>query len=574
MADRIPREIIDQILTRTDIVALIDQYLPLKRAGVNFKACCPFHEEKTASFVVSPQKQIYHCFGCGAGGNAYGFLMEYERLSFIEAVKLLAKQHHIDLPTIQTSNTQFENTDDLYDVTTRAVKFYEQQLRQDPQSERAKNYLKNRGLTGELAKKFHLGFAPDGWDNLIRAIGSDAIATLEKAGLIIKKEANKQYDRFRDRIIFPIRNRQGKFIGLGGRVIDKGEPKYLNSPETPIFHKGKELYGLYECLNASRAPKRILIVEGYMDVIALAQHGIHFAVATLGTATSSDHIRTLFRYTPEIIFCFDGDNAGTAAAKRALSILLPQMQDGKLIRFMFLPEGEDPDSLVNRIGKEAFLKQITHATSLAEFFMTQCSEEVDLLLPDGRAQLIQNAKQHLNEMPDTQFKQMLIAEVATKARLPLPEIQKQIQSNPETNDIVLKPKTNDRPSLLRYTISLLLQHPSLAQLVDPNSLEPSSKAHKLLRQLLEFIHNTPQVTTAGILEQWRDNPAHPNLVQLAGEGMLLTEGLDQEFQSCIERLQSHSHSNEIEKLMFKMGKEGLTNDEKMKLQDLLKSSKR
>ena len=366
MAGRIPQHFIDELLNRVDIVDVIDSRVPLRKAGRDFQARCPFHEEKNPSFTVSQNKQFYHCFGCGAHGSAISFLMEYEHLDFIEAIKELAHKAGIALPAIEEDPAHKAIDKDLYGVMEEAASFYRQQLRNHADSPKAVEYLKGRGLTGQIASEFGIGYAPPGWDNLLKAIGGSAQRQTQLAttGMAIEKEPGRYYDRFRNRIMFPIRDRRGRIIAFGGRVIDSNDtPKYLNSPESPLFHKGKELYGLYEARQALRQIDRLLVVEGYMDVVALAQHGIRYAVATLGTALTPDHIAPLFRTTQEVVFCFDGDRAGRDAAWKALDIMLPELKEGRTARFMFLPDGEDPDTLVRKIGQTAFEELVKNAVS-------------------------------------------------------------------------------------------------------------------------------------------------------------------------------------------------------------------
>lgn len=385
MAGRIPQQFIDDLLNRVDIVEVVDSRVPLKKKGKEYSACCPFHSEKTPSFTVSQNKQFYHCFGCKANGSAIGFLMEYEHLSFPEAIEELARSQGIDVPyeggqrpdpAVKKAQT------DLYDLMQQTDQYYQQQLRQHEQAQTAVDYLKQRGLSGEVAKDFGIGFAPDGWDNLIKALGNTAEKekALVTAGMLIKKENGKCYDRFRDRIMFPIRDRRGRCIAFGGRILPKDQPndkdaKYLNSPETPLFHKGRELYGLYEARQALRDIPRLMVVEGYMDVVALAQFDVRYAVATLGTATTADHLQRLFQLTSEVVFCFDGDRAGKDAAWRALQVCLPEMRDGRETRFMFLPDGEDPDSYIRKIGKETFELEIKKSQTFSEYLFKQLTDE-------------------------------------------------------------------------------------------------------------------------------------------------------------------------------------------------------
>ncbi len=351
----IPRDFIDTLLARVDIVDVIDRRVPLKKAGQNYQACCPFHSEKSPSFTVSPTKQFYHCFGCGAHGTALGFLMEYEHMSFPDAVAALAQDAGLAVPESAQGPERPKPPPALWDALEQAARFYKQKLRDTP---RAIDYLKRRGLTGAIAARYGIGYAPDG-SPLKQACANYADDTLVTSGLVIENEG-RRYDRFRDRIMFPIRNIKGQIIGFGGRVLDQGEPKYLNSPETPLFHKGSEIYGLYEARAAIKSAGRAIVVEGYMDVVALAQHGVEFAVATLGTATTPIHARTLLRHTDQLIYAFDGDNAGRKAAWRALENTLEALQDGKEVRFLFLPEGEDPDSYIRTHGQAAFLSLLDH----------------------------------------------------------------------------------------------------------------------------------------------------------------------------------------------------------------------
>lgn len=376
MAGLIPQSFIDDLLNRTDIVEVVSSRIQLKKTGKNYSACCPFHKEKTPSFTVSPDKQFYYCFGCGAGGNALGFVMDHDQLEFPQAVEELAKRAGMDVPREERGgrgHTPRQPTDSpLYPLLSAAAEFYKQALKSHPARKAAVNYLKGRGLTGEIARDFGLGFAPPGWDNLLKHLGGDNLqlkAMLDAGLLVENSDTGKRYDRFRDRVMFPIRDSRGRIIAFGGRVLGDDKPKYLNSPETPVFHKGQELYGLYEARQKNRDLDEIMVVEGYMDVIALAQQGIRNAVATLGTATSEEHIKRLFRLVPSILFCFDGDQAGRKAAWRALESVLPNLQDGKRVRFLFLPEGEDPDSLVRAEGEDAFRARITQqAQPLAEYF--------------------------------------------------------------------------------------------------------------------------------------------------------------------------------------------------------------
>lgn len=406
MAGLIPQSFIDDLLNRTDILDVVSSRIQLKKTGKNYSACCPFHKEKTPSFTVSPDKQFYYCFGCGAGGNALGFIMDHDQLDFVQAVEDLAKRAGMDVPREdgrRGSKPRQPTDSPLYPLLTAAADFYRQSLKSHPARKAAVEYLKGRGLTGEIARDFGLGFAPPGWDNLLKHLGGDnlQLKVMLDAGLLVENpDSGKRYDRFRDRVIFPIRDSRGRVIAFGGRVLGDDKPKYLNSPETPVFHKGQELYGLFEARKNNRDLDEIMVVEGYMDVIALAQQGIRNAVATLGTATSEEHIKRLFRIVPNILFCFDGDQAGRNAAWRALESALPNLQDGRKVRFLFLPEGEDPDSLVRAEGPDAFrARLVQQAQPLADYFFQQLTQEADPSTLEGKAHLATLAGPLLERIP-------------------------------------------------------------------------------------------------------------------------------------------------------------------------------
>lgn len=424
MAGRIPESFVQDLLARVNLVELIDSRVPLKKTGRNYSACCPFHQENTPSFTVAPDKQFYYCFGCGASGNAVGFLMEYEHLSFPEAVKQLADRSGLTIPETRPETDAEKHKksqlQQIYDLLDRAQQFYIQQLRHAPEKEKAVKYLKNRGLSGAVAKQYGLGFAPPGFDNLLHGLSLDShnTALAVTAGLLVQREDNGRiYDKFRDRIIFPIRDSRGRPIGFGGRVLGDDKPKYLNSPETPVFHKGRELYGLWEWKQSRDRSDRLYVVEGYMDVIALAQHGVPNAVATLGTATSEDHARLLFKHVNEVILCFDGDKAGVAAAWRALESLLPCLDDGKQVRFLFLPDGEDPDTLVRQQGPEALRAMTDKASTLAEYLFSHLSEGLNLETVDGRARLARLAMPYLDKPAGPVYRLLLEEELARITRL-------------------------------------------------------------------------------------------------------------------------------------------------------------
>jgi DNA primase len=414
MAGLIPQSFIDDLLNRTDIVDVVSSRIQLKKAGKNYTACCPFHKEKTPSFSVSPDKQFYYCFGCGAGGNALGFVMDHDQLDFPQAIEDLAKRAGMEVPREEggRNNKPRQPTDSpLYPLLTAAAEFYKQALKSHPQRKAAIDYLKGRGLSGEIARDFAMGFAPPGWDNLHKHLASDSLQqkAMIDAGLLVENaESGKLYDRFRDRIMFPIRDSRGRVIAFGGRVLGDEKPKYLNSPETPVFHKGQELYGLYEARKHNRDLDEIMVVEGYMDVIALAQQGLRNAVATLGTATSEEHLKRLFRVVPSVLFCFDGDAAGRNAAWRALEATLPSLQDGRRARFLFLPDGEDPDTLVRSEGTDAFRARINqHAQPLADYFFQQLSEEADPRSLEGKAHLMTLAAPLIDKIPGNNLRALM-----------------------------------------------------------------------------------------------------------------------------------------------------------------------
>ena len=426
----IPKSFVQDLLNRVDIVDVIESYVPLKRAGANLTACCPFHSEKTPSFTVSPSKQFYHCFGCGAHGSAIGFLMEYSGLSFVEAVKDLAARAGVKVPETAPEarapapGPDAPSVERLAEILQQAAQFYKAELRK---SERAIDYLKGRGLTGAIAARFGLGFAPAGWQSLAAVLADYSSRAPVEAGLVIQGEDGKRYDRFRERIMFPIVSQRGQIIGFGGRVLDKSEPKYLNSPETPLFEKGRELYGLFQARQAIREAGRVVVVEGYMDVVALAQFGVGYAVATLGTATTPWHVQKLLRQTDEVVFSFDGDSAGRRAAWRALENSLEQLQDGKQVKFLFLPEGHDPDSFVRAQGREAFEEALAQALPLSAFALKELSERVDMGSAEGRAKFLQDARPLVKRIGAPMLGLMLRKRVAELAGITQAELEQRFE---------------------------------------------------------------------------------------------------------------------------------------------------
>ncbi len=513
MAGRIPQEFLDQLLNRVDLVEIVNSRVPLRRAGREFMACCPFHAEKTPSFSVSPSKQFYHCFGCGAHGNAIGFLMDYERLEFLDAVEELARHAGLELPQRGDSG---DSSRTLLERVARADRFFRQQLRIHPDRQRAVDYLRQRGLTGQIAGVFGIGYAPPGWDNLCRALRGDGVPAedLLAAGLASRDEQGRLRDRFRDRIIFPIRDRRGRVIAFGGRTLDGDvTPKYLNSPETPLFHKGSELYGLYEARAHNRSLPRLVVVEGYMDVVALAQHGISYAVATLGTATTAEHIERLFRVVHDVVFCFDGDRAGQTAAWRALEVALPFLRDGRQIGFLFLPEGEDPDTLVRREGQAAFEQRLEQATPLADYLFAELRGQSNPETLAGRAKLAELARPLLEKLPDGHFRDLMGERLRQEAgvnatRLRPPPVA---ASRADHNLRLIR-------TPLRKAIALLLYRPELAQQAmvnDSTPLDSGEPGTRLLAELIETLRDHPQLSVAALLERYRDTAEGTILERLA-----------------------------------------------------------
>ncbi len=473
----IPQSFIQDLLHRVDIVDVIDRHVKLKKAGANFAACCPFHSEKSPSFTVSPTKQFYHCFGCGAHGTAISFLMEYSGLGFVEAVQDLAQNVGLTVPEERgeqsaqyRKRTESEDGEDLHEIMLTAAQFYRSALKDAPQ---AIDYLKKRGLSGDVARKFGVGYAPEGWQNLTQVFANYQSSALTAVGLVKQNDEGRRYDIFRDRIIFPIVDVKGNVIGFGGRVLETGEPKYLNSPETPLFEKGRELYGLYQARRAIRDAGRVIVVEGYMDVVALAQHGVAYAVATLGTATTPMHVQKLLRQTDEIVYCFDGDNAGRRAAWRALENSLGQLADGKQVRFLFLPQGEDPDTYVRAQGKENFEKLLDDAIPLSQFMVNELSSRVDRSTFEGRTRLLQEAKPLIREIAAPMLSLMLRKQLAELAGFTQHELDREfdIKTQPAVPQVSRRPPPVQR-SIAQTVVELLVLDPALACRVERAPLAP------------------------------------------------------------------------------------------------------
>ncbi|MBK5963080.1 DNA primase [Thiocystis minor] len=520
MAGRIPPEFIDDLLARTDIVDLIGSRIQLRKAGKDYQSRCPFHDEKTPSFTVSADKQFYHCFGCGAHGSAIGFLMEYDHLPFREAIEELAQRAGLEVPSSGEAVPAAPDQTPLFNLLEQAAILYRQQLREHAEASRAVDYLKGRGLTGEIAARYDLGFAPPGYDFILSRLGAGAVERerLMTCGLIAEQDG-RRYDRFRDRIMFPIRDRRGRVIGFGGRLLGEGKPKYLNSPETPIFHKGRELYGLFEAQQANRKLTSLLVVEGYLDVIALAQFGIGNAVATLGTATTPEHLQLLLRTVPELIFCFDGDRAGRAAAWKALETALPLVTGHQSIRFLFLPEGDDPDTLVRREGADGFAAHLKKASPLSEFLIDHLSEQAEMTSLDGRAQLVQLARPLVERLPTGIYRDLLNKRLAELAGLADPSAARPTRARRRSH----QPGQPGRLSLVAQAIALLLDHPELAAEAAPLDgawRRTQSPGTDILVQLLEALAVYPGMNKATLLERWREHPHFAYLQRLSVDPFL------------------------------------------------------
>jgi len=511
VAGLIPDSFIEELLGRVDIVEVIERRVPLKKAGREFQACCPFHDEKTPSFTVSPQKQFYHCFGCGAHGSAIGFMMNYEGLEFVDAVEDLARHAGLQVP--REASRAARPSAGLYELLDSAAAYYRQQLKNHPE---AIDYLKGRGMSGEISAHFSVGFAPAGWDNLIKKLGTDEkrLELLRRTGMLSQGKSG-EYDKFRHRIMFPIHDRRGRVIGFGGRALDDDGPKYLNSPETELFHKGRELYGLYLARKSQAKLDRILVVEGYMDVVALAQFDFHNCVATLGTATTGDQAELLFRAADEVVYCFDGDRAGRKAAWRALEATLQRLREGRQARFLFLPEGEDPDSMLRKQGKETFSALLDQAQPLSEFFFDHFTGEVDMGAIDGRAKLVGLARPHLEKIPAGVFRDMMFSRLESLAQHRLDDRSHSRPARSDKRAAAGKPVQQRTP--MRMALAHLVQNPSLAgEVQDLQAFEGCDlPGIEIYRELVDFCAKSPNMTTAQLLELWHENTAQSHLQTLA-----------------------------------------------------------
>jgi DNA primase len=571
MAGRIPRVFINDLLARTDIVDLIDARVKLKKQGKNFHACCPFHNEKTPSFTVNGEKQFYHCFGCGAHGNAIDFLMNFDRLEFVESIEELATSHGLDVPYEAgngPSQMERHQRQSLYQLMENLNGFYQQGLQQSS-AQPARDYLDRRGLSAEIINHFAIGYAPAGWDNVLKRFGkqSEDRESLMEAGMLVSNDKGRTYDRFRDRVMFPIRDKRGRVIGFGGRVLGNDTPKYLNSPETPIFHKGRQLYGLYEAVKNHPEPARLLVVEGYMDVVALAQYGIDYAVASLGTSTTAEHIQLLFRSTDTVICCYDGDRAGREAAWRALETALPYMNDGRQLRFMFLPDGEDPDTLVRKEGKEAFEARMEQAMPLSSFLFDSLLPQVDLSSRDGKARLSTLALPLITQIPGETLRIYMRQELGNKLGiLDDNQLEKLMPKLAASGTTPVAPPL--KRTTMRVLIALLIQNPQLATLVP--SLDGLSESKMpglpLFIELVGRCNENPGLTTGQLLELYRGTNFSQTLETLAiWNHMIVDEEAEAVFQDSLASIYDSALEERLEFLIARERTQGLSADERREL---------
>ena len=569
---RIPDTFIDDLLARTDIVELIGARVPLKRQGREYSARCPFHDERSPSFTVSPTKQFYHCFGCGAHGTALAFLMNYDRLEFLDAVEELAKRIGVEVPRDTRARNEDGESRDLYAALEASAKFFQGQL---AQSAKAQAYLDKRGVDAENRARFGIGYAPEGFNGLKDALGTDErrLRLLDKAGMLSKSDSGRTYDKFRDRVMFPIQDRRGRVIAFGGRVLEKDDgPKYLNSPETALFHKGRELYGLWQVRQAHAKIPRLIVVEGYMDVVALFQYGVSQAVATLGTATTPDHAELLFRNAADVYFCFDGDRAGRGAAWKAVESILPRMRDGRQAFFLFLPEGEDPDSIVRQEGSAGFDARLAAATSLSEFFFAELSKDVNLGSLEGKARLAERAKPYLANIPDGAFRDLMQQRVTE-----LTGVGARAASDNQASPSAMRPSRGapaPKRSLVRTAIALLLQQPQLALAIEPPYLfgvlrQPGIA---LLIELIGLVRERPDIGTGAILEFFAEREEGAALQKLASQSFPGDETAWRgEFLDALIQLDKQTRRQRVDELNARIGEVGMTglsDGEKAELRDL------
>ncbi|MBQ4854937.1 DNA primase [Rhodanobacter sp. B2A1Ga4] len=567
MRGLIPDSFIDELLARVDIVDVIERRVPLKKAGREWTACCPFHNERTPSFYVSPAKQFFHCFGCGAHGSAVKFLMDYERLEFPDAVEELAQTVGLTVPREGGREERpREDKTDLYALLDAAAAWYEGEL---PRSADAQAYCRKRGLDAETIQRFRLGWAPAGYDGVIKALGNTPrrMELLNEAGMVASSERGSKYDRFRERLMFPILDRRGRVIAFGGRVLSAEQsPKYLNSPETPLFHKGRELFALWQVKQANANLARIVVVEGYMDVIALHQAGLPIAVATLGTATTPEHTEVLFRAAPDVVFCFDGDRAGRAAAWKALESALPRLRDGRQAYFLFLPDGEDPDSLVRKEGKAGFEQRIKEAMPLSDYFFNELSHDVDMASLDGRARLAERARPLIAKLPDGAFRDLMAQELEKRSGA-----RAMLQADPAVRRAVQRPTAVQR-SLVRSAISLLLAQPGMADQVERpyRFLRLDKPGVELLAELLDLARARPGINSAMLVEHFAERAEYPSLQKLmAALAVGEPEAQRGEFFDALARMEDQAVTQRRDALTAKSRESTLDSAEKAELRELL-----
>ncbi len=574
----IPKSFIQDLLNRVDIVDVVERYVQLKKAGANYAACCPFHNEKSPSFTVSQSKQFYHCFGCGAHGTAISFIMEFAGLGYVDAIEELARSVGMEVPHERNANTETQHkvASDLYEVMQSATRYYREQLKS---STRAIDYLKGRGLSGEIAARFGIGYAPDGWQNLAAAFPNYNETTLTQTGLVISNEEGKRYDRFRDRVMFPIINVRGQCIGFGGRILDKGEPKYLNSPETPLFEKGHELYGLFQAQKSIRNLQRVLVVEGYMDVVALAQHGVDYAVATLGTATTPHHVQKLLRLSDHIIFSFDGDRAGQKAAWRALENALPHLQDGKRISYLFLPVEHDPDSFIREFGHDAFERYVQEAMPLSSYLLREISSELDLRTQEGRNQLLQNAKPLLTAITAPTTALLLRKEVAILAGVSQAELEALYQVSPVARaprPVMQKSSRAPTASLQQRMLQCLLAKPELARDI-PQAWHDSVAEDALLQALLAMLRENDFVVSSAVLTQIFQGTEHEKAITAAQTEMMSWGDqfdVDGEFSGLLNKFSETSRRERFARLQEKITQSGLSSLSKEEVDEYMQLLRR
>jgi len=585
MSGLIPQHFINDLIARIDIVEVIGKRIEIKKAGKEFKAICPFHDDSNPSLTISSAKGFYHCFSCGAHGTALGFLMDYEHLGFVEAIESLSSDLGIDIPYEKNSKPPKRNNN-LFVLMDKIQEHYQNNLKNN---KKAIDYLKKRGINGKTAKRFNIGYAPHGWQNILDHFGqsNSEIKQLLSLGLIIKKDNNEHYDRFRNRIIFPIRDNRGRFIGFGGRILNQDQPKYLNSPETPLFHKGKELYGLYECQQAIRNIKKIVVVEGYMDVIGLAQHGVNYAVASMGTATTADHFTRLFRLTDFICFCFDGDQAGVDAAWRALENALPYIREGRQIKFVFLPNGEDPDSYIRNNSAADFEKQLKAGADLSDFLIDKIAQNIDIKSIDGKARLAEKAKPLISQIPKGIFKELIIEKLSEFIALSPKKLKTLITQNAKRNSIKFRnnkvtynktaqKKNKESPSIIKKAITLVLNYPEIVKNIDDFSTNDQNKpGTEILKKLIDTIKEEPKINTAGLIERWRDDKEGKYLGQLAITELPENTEFDAltELKNCFLLLEKIYYKERINILIDKQSKNELSAKEKNELGKLIHKNK-